>query len=79
MSRMLVRMLLVHNDKPQLWKLAAKWEMEESNSPETARGFLLRGLRFHPDSRVLYTEVSIYFSSFVVINKKFGSLSLISY
>lgn len=55
-SRMLVRMLQVHSDKPQLWKLAAKWEFEESQSVENARQFLLRGLRAHPDSRLLYAE-----------------------
>ncbi|KAJ1529821.1 hypothetical protein ONE63_006562 [Megalurothrips usitatus] len=55
-SRMLVRMLQVHSDKPQLWKLAAKWEFEESLSVENARQFLLRGLRAHPDSRLLYAE-----------------------
>lgn len=53
---MLVRMLQVHSDKPQLWKLAAKWEFEESQSVENARQFLLRGLRAHPDSRLLYAE-----------------------
>ncbi|XP_026277503.1 U3 small nucleolar RNA-associated protein 6 homolog [Frankliniella occidentalis] len=55
-SRMLVRMLQVHSDKPQLWKLAAKWEFEESQSVENARQFLLRGLRAHPESRLLYAE-----------------------
>lgn len=53
---MLVRMLQVHSDKPQLWKLAAKWEFEESQSVENARQFLLRGLRVHPESRLLYAE-----------------------
>ncbi|XP_067003125.1 U3 small nucleolar RNA-associated protein 6 homolog [Anabrus simplex] len=55
-SRMLVRMLQVHSDKPLLWKLAAQWEFEDCHSVENARQFLLRGLRFHPDSKVLYTE-----------------------
>ncbi|XP_046992575.1 U3 small nucleolar RNA-associated protein 6 homolog [Schistocerca americana] len=55
-SRMLVKMVQVHSDKPQMWKLAARWEFEESNSVESARQFLLRGLRFHPDSKLLYTE-----------------------
>jgi hypothetical protein len=50
-------MLQVHNDKPKLWRFAAKWEFEESQSVENARQFLLRGLRFHPESRCLFTEV----------------------
>jgi len=50
-------MLQVHSDKPNLWCFAAKWEFEESQSVENARQFLLRGLRFHPESKVLYAEV----------------------
>ena len=56
-SRTLVQMLQVHSDKPNLWCFAAKWEFEESQSVENARQFLLRGLRFHPESKVLYAEV----------------------
>jgi hypothetical protein len=50
-------MLQVHSDKPYLWRFAANWEFEESHSVENARQFLLRGLRFHPESKVLYAEV----------------------
>lgn len=53
-------MTQIHPDKPILWKLAAKWEFEECHSVENARKFLLRGLRFHPDSKLLNTEVSIF-------------------
>lgn len=44
-SQMLVRMLQVHADKESLWSFAAKWDFERLNSIETARQFLLRGLR----------------------------------
>jgi hypothetical protein len=56
-SRTLVQMLQVHSDKPNLWRFAANCEFEESHSVENARQFLLRGLRFHPESKVLYAEV----------------------
>ena len=40
------------------WIMAAKWEMEENSSMETARGLLQRGLRFNPLSKKLWLEVS---------------------
>ncbi|XP_046403619.1 U3 small nucleolar RNA-associated protein 6 homolog isoform X2 [Ischnura elegans] len=56
-STILVRMLQVHGqERPALWKFAAKWEAEEGHSMENARQFLLRGLRFHPESKLLYAE-----------------------
>lgn len=55
-SQMLIRMLQVHADKPNLWVFAAKWEYEQCKSVENARQFLLRGIRFHPESKILYTE-----------------------
>jgi U3 small nucleolar RNA-associated protein 6 len=57
-SRMLERMLRVHHDKPSMWKLAANWEYEDCGSIERARQFLLQGLRHHPESSMLYLEVS---------------------
>ncbi|XP_069701593.1 U3 small nucleolar RNA-associated protein 6 homolog [Periplaneta americana] len=55
-GRTLAQMMQVHSDKPNLWSFAAKWEFEENHSVENARQFLLRGLRFHPESKVLYSE-----------------------
>lgn len=55
-SRTLVQMLQVHSDKPKLWRFAANWEFEENHSVENARQFLLRGLRFHPESKCLFAE-----------------------
>jgi len=55
-SRVYLRMLQVHNDKPKLWVASAKWEMEEAGSPDNARQIMLRGLRFHPTSRLLHRE-----------------------
>jgi len=55
-SKVYLRTLQVHNDKPNLWVASAKWEMEEAGSPDNARQIMLRGLRFHPTSRLLHRE-----------------------
>lgn len=54
---MIVRMLAVHQDKPKCWHIAARWEMEENNNFQSAKTFLLRGLHFHPDSQLLYSDI----------------------
>jgi len=41
--------------------MAAKWEFEENASASSARDLLLRALRFHPESIVVYTEVGLLF------------------
>ncbi|XP_012284127.1 U3 small nucleolar RNA-associated protein 6 homolog [Orussus abietinus] len=56
-SRMIGRMLQIHQDKPKCWYIAARWELEENKNTENAKQFLLRGLHFHPESRLLYTEM----------------------
>lgn len=53
---MIGRMLQVHQDKPKCWHIAARWEAEEAHNIQNARQFLLRGLHFHPDSQLLYTD-----------------------
>lgn len=40
-----------------LWIMAAKFEMEDRNSSESARHLFLRALRFHPESEKIYQEV----------------------
>nr|CAD7590164.1 unnamed protein product [Timema genevievae] len=55
-SSMLGPMLQAHSDKPFLWKFAAQLEFEDMHSVENARQYLLRGLRFHPECRLLYLE-----------------------
>ncbi|XP_012267956.2 U3 small nucleolar RNA-associated protein 6 homolog [Athalia rosae] len=55
-SRMIGRMLQVHQDKPKCWHIAARWEAEEAHNMQNARQFLLRGLHFHPDSQLLFTD-----------------------
>ncbi|KAG7211944.1 hypothetical protein KM043_011153 [Ampulex compressa] len=55
-SRMLGRMLQVHQDKPKCWHIAARWEIEENDNKQTARQFLLRGLHIHPNSQLLFTD-----------------------
>lgn len=52
-----VPMFQMHGDKPKMWQLASKWETEEQNNLEAARGFLLKGLQRHPDAEVLYLEL----------------------
>ncbi|KAJ8363507.1 hypothetical protein SKAU_G00123380 [Synaphobranchus kaupii] len=39
-----------------LWIMAAKFEMEDRNSSESARHLFLRALRFHPKSKKIYQE-----------------------
>ncbi|XP_011495959.1 PREDICTED: U3 small nucleolar RNA-associated protein 6 homolog isoform X2 [Ceratosolen solmsi marchali] len=56
-SRMIGRMLSIHQDKPKCWHIAALWEIEENNNQQNAKNFLLRGLHFHPDSKLLYTDI----------------------
>uniref|UniRef100_UPI00398EA5E3 U3 small nucleolar RNA-associated protein 6 homolog isoform X2 n=1 Tax=Pristiophorus japonicus TaxID=55135 RepID=UPI00398EA5E3 len=56
LSKVFSAMLAIHPDKPALWIMAAKWEMEDRLSSENARHLFLRALRFHPDSQKLYQE-----------------------
>lgn len=46
-----------------LWIMAAKSELEDRNSSESARHLFLRALRFHPDNKKVYQEVkyAIYY------------------
>ena len=44
-------------DSLALWIMAAKSELEDRNSSESARHLFLRALRFHPDNKKVYTEV----------------------
>lgn len=56
LSKVLSSMLAIHPDKPALWIMAAKCEMEERNSSESARHLFLRALRFHPEDEKVYQE-----------------------
>lgn len=40
--------------------MAAKWELEDRFSSESARQLFLRALRFHPRCPKLYEEVSVF-------------------
>lgn len=46
-----------------LWILAAKSEMEDRNSSESARHLFLRALRFHPNNQKVYQEVDFFYFS----------------
>ncbi|XP_054565795.1 U3 small nucleolar RNA-associated protein 6 homolog isoform X1 [Eptesicus fuscus] len=56
LSKVFSAMLAIHSNKPALWIMAAKWEMEDRLSSESARQLFLRALRFHPQSTKLYQE-----------------------
>ncbi|XP_019372554.1 PREDICTED: U3 small nucleolar RNA-associated protein 6 homolog [Gavialis gangeticus] len=56
LSKVFSAMLAIHPNKPALWIMAAKWEMEERLSSESARHLFLRALRFHPECPKLYQE-----------------------
>ncbi|XP_005526752.1 PREDICTED: U3 small nucleolar RNA-associated protein 6 homolog [Pseudopodoces humilis] len=56
LSKVFSTMLAIHSDKPALWIMAAKWEMETRLSSESARHLFLRALRFHPECPKLYQE-----------------------
>lgn len=57
---MMPRMLSVHQDKPKCWHIAARWEIEENKNLQNANNFILRGLHYHPDSQLLYSDIFKY-------------------
>ncbi|KAM6163324.1 U3 small nucleolar RNA-associated protein 6 homolog [Rhynchocyon petersi] len=56
LSKVFSAMLAIHSNKPALWIMAAKWEMEDRLSSESARQLFLRALRFHPECPKVYQE-----------------------
>ncbi|XP_059484822.1 U3 small nucleolar RNA-associated protein 6 homolog isoform X2 [Neocloeon triangulifer] len=55
-SRNLEKMLKFHGNKEQMWQIAAHWEYLECDNIESARAFLLTGMRHHPHSEFIYSE-----------------------
>ncbi|XP_061585280.1 U3 small nucleolar RNA-associated protein 6 homolog [Cololabis saira] len=55
-SKVFSSLLAIHPDKPALWIMAAKSELEDRSSSESARHLFLRALRFHPTSHKVYQE-----------------------
>ncbi|CAJ1053577.1 U3 small nucleolar RNA-associated protein 6 homolog [Xyrichtys novacula] len=55
-SKVFSSMLAIHPDKPAIWIMAAKSELEDRSSSESARHIFLRALRFHPDNKKVYLE-----------------------
>ncbi|NP_001079708.1 UTP6 small subunit processome component L homeolog [Xenopus laevis] len=55
-SKIFSALLAVHSDKPTVWLMAAKWEIENNLSVESSRHIFLRALRFHPESPLIYQE-----------------------
>ncbi|XP_056136607.1 U3 small nucleolar RNA-associated protein 6 homolog [Lampris incognitus] len=56
LSKVFSAMLAIHPDKPALWIMAAKNELEDRSSSESARHLFLRALRFHPHNKKVYQE-----------------------
>nr|XP_057921373.1 U3 small nucleolar RNA-associated protein 6 homolog [Doryrhamphus excisus] len=56
LSKVFSAMLAIHPDKPALWLMAAKTELEDRKSSENARHLFLRALRFHPNNKKVYQE-----------------------
>uniref|UniRef100_A0A8C7F0V9 UTP6 small subunit processome component n=1 Tax=Oncorhynchus kisutch TaxID=8019 RepID=A0A8C7F0V9_ONCKI len=56
LSKVFSSMLAIHPEKPALWIMAAKSELEDRNMSESARHLFLRALRFHPESKKVYQE-----------------------
>ncbi|CAH1273845.1 UTP6 [Branchiostoma lanceolatum] len=56
LSKMFASLLSMHTNKPGLWIMAAKWELEENLSADNARSLLQRALRTHPESKQLWLE-----------------------
>lgn len=55
-SKVFSSMLAIHPDKPAMWIMAAKSELEDRDSSESARHIFLRALRFHPNNKKVYQE-----------------------
>lgn len=55
-SKVFSAMLAIHPDKPALWIMAAKSELEDRDSSESARHLFLRALRFHSNNKKVYQE-----------------------
>lgn len=55
-SKLFTTMLKVHNKKPNLWIMAAKFEFEVNESVETARQLFQRALRLLPDKKKIWIE-----------------------
>uniref|UniRef100_G3S5A8 UTP6 small subunit processome component n=1 Tax=Gorilla gorilla gorilla TaxID=9595 RepID=G3S5A8_GORGO len=56
LSKVFSAMLAIHSNKPALWIMAAKWEMEDCLSSESARQLFLWALHFHPEGPKLYQD-----------------------
>jgi len=55
-SKRYMKLLQVHSFDPKLWVAAAKYEFEDLQNADSGRQILLRGLRFHPESKLIHRE-----------------------
>ncbi|KAG7281662.1 hypothetical protein CRUP_019174 [Coryphaenoides rupestris] len=56
LSKVFSAMIAIHPDKSGLWIMAAKSELEDMDSSESARHLFLRALRFHPEDKKVFQE-----------------------
>ena len=46
----------IHGNKPHMWVLAAKWEMECGDSMDKARALFMQAVKLHPDNKKVWWE-----------------------
>ncbi|KAJ3615251.1 hypothetical protein NHX12_018819 [Muraenolepis orangiensis] len=56
LSKVFSAVIAIHPDKTGIWIMAAKSELEDMDSSESARQLFLRALRFHPEDKKLFQE-----------------------
>lgn len=47
----------IHKNKQECWIIAARWQIEENKNLQKGKQYLLKGLRLHPTSQDLYSEI----------------------
>ncbi|KAG8041405.1 hypothetical protein G9C98_002393 [Cotesia typhae] len=55
--RLIEKMIEIHKNKQECWIIAARWQIEENKNLQKGKHYLLKGLRLHPTSQDLYSEI----------------------
>nr|CAB3267580.1 U3 small nucleolar RNA-associated protein 6 homolog [Phallusia mammillata] len=56
LSKLCTKLLQVHGNKPKIWVLAAKWQLECGDSVEDSRSLFLQALKNFPMSQYVWLE-----------------------
>ncbi|CAK8692663.1 unnamed protein product [Clavelina lepadiformis] len=56
LSKLCTNLLQIHGNKPHMWVLAAKWEMECGDSMDKARALFMQAVKLHPDNKKVWWE-----------------------